>query len=219
MAQSPNFHPKENSNMSYDNSTNYDFTDYSVQEPVHQLPMLPSAFEVISFSDIFSGSGGGTTIDGSIPNGGKKVNKAKPRTPLPLEFQPTPYSVIFGHGKKCTEACGNRRLRVIISMHADRYSQAGNNKKRKSEIVSEVYSMIQDACPDKRAAFIRFIDGYWWEVLGFLAREKIAGMFRNYLHTKYRSSNKAKVQQRRERQQSLDSENRRVVSLQLVKIS
>jgi len=121
-------------------------------------------------------------------------NRCKPL--LPEGFEPTPYSVICGRGRKCTAAVGNRRLQVIATMFIGRYAQL-NRKEEKSEIVSEILSMVKDACPDERYAFIKYHGGRWWEVETLIAREKIGAVLRDCLHSKYRSSTKSKLERRR----------------------
>jgi hypothetical protein len=118
---------------------------------------------------------------------------------LPFDFQPTPYSVLFGRGKKCTQACGNRRLRVTAMMFLDRYAKA-ETKDQKSEVVTEIQTTVQAACPGGRGAFVRQnTAGYWIEVDSIMAREKISQVLRDLLHTKYRSSVKNKIAVRRKR--------------------
>jgi hypothetical protein len=57
---------------------------------------------------------------------------------MPLSgFQPGPYSILFGRGKKCTKAPGRRRLRVIVSVLIQCYAKA-KTKDAKLEIVSEI---------------------------------------------------------------------------------
>ena len=122
-------------------------------------------------------------------------------TLLPEDFVPLPYSVLFGRGKKCTNACGNRRLRIICTMYLARYAKVMDNKDEKSEIVSEIYSTVKEACRNNAGlgAFIRNIDGRWYEVEMTVAREKISQFLRDLLHTKYRSSMKSKIANRRQR--------------------
>jgi hypothetical protein len=118
------------------------------------------------------------------------------KTPLPEGFEPTPYSVVCGRGRKSTYAIGNRRLQVIAQMFIGKYSQL-SRKEDKTEIVSKILAMIQEACPDERCAFIKYSDGRWWEVETLIAREKIGAVLRDCLFSKYRSSTKSKQERRR----------------------
>lgn len=121
---------------------------------------------------------------------------------LPIDFAPSPHSVILGRGKHCKDASGNRRLKVLISMNAERYVKA-EKKEEKTQIVTYVYRMVRDACrdacSDSRAAFVRLKGGRWHVADFHEAREKISGLFRDELHAHYRSSNKSKMTSRRER--------------------
>ena len=207
-----NNHPEQNNMM----TNHYDpflasmepVSMLSTMEPIpmqsssmQKCPMLPSDCEPIPLHpNAFFGMGVADHSDRS--DHGSETDPDLEEA-LPLDFEPSPYTVIFGRGKKCTESCGNRRLRVMISILAEKYSQAGANREKKSEIVTEVYSMVKDACPNQREAFVKFKDGRWYPVGEFLAREKISGLFRDVLHTKYRSSNKSKIKKRQERRQSL----------------
>jgi hypothetical protein len=181
----------------------YDFASNN-----HADCIFPPAFpEKESNSSLAAGSGASIknrplviSRSTAITSGGNGTKLAFARTRLlPTEFTPSPYTVIFGRGKKCTEACGNRRLRIIVGMHAERYLKAVC-KEEKSDILSEVYGIIQDACQDI-TAFVRMRNERWHEVDPCRAREKISGLFRDHLDDKYRSSNKSKVRQRRERKQ------------------
>ena len=127
---------------------------------------------------------------------GTKVSKEATSRPLPIEFTPTPYSVICGRGKVCTDAIGNRRLKIIASMFLDKYA-AANTREEKSVIVTEIMDIVEDACPDKNAAFIRYNEGRWWRVESMAAREKVGALLRDCLHSKYRSSSKSKQAKRR----------------------
>jgi hypothetical protein len=113
---------------------------------------------------------------------------------LPLGFRPLPYSVIIGRGKICTDAMGNRRLRVLACTVLPEYIEC-SNKVDKTAAVTRLVDMIRGACPT--GAFVRHTEGRWWEVDGHAAREKVGYVLRDLLHDKYRSSSKAKVARRR----------------------
>ena len=117
------------------------------------------------------------------------------KTPLPVAFQPGPYSVVIGRGKACTEAVGNRRLRVLAVTLLPQYKQC-TNKIDKTAVVSRLVDMVREACPT--GAFVKQIDGRWWECDGHACREKVGYVLRDLLHERYRSSSKAKVARRRD---------------------
>jgi hypothetical protein len=66
------------------------------------------------------------------------------------------------------------------------------DKAEKSAIVSAIVNCVRETSPD--GAFVKEEDknGEWWEVDDSFAREKIGCIFRDILHTQYRSSTKAK---------------------------
>lgn len=97
-------------------------------------------------------------------------NRTAPMKSLPLDFKPTPYSVIVGRGKLCTDSVGNRRLRVLATTFLQKYSDASTSKIEKSTTVSRIVEITQEACPV--GAFIKLDDGRWWEVADHTAREK-----------------------------------------------
>lgn len=113
---------------------------------------------------------------------------------LPPDFIPTPHSVVCGRRKECFDAVGNRRLRIVISMFLKQYSEA-KSKVAKSVIVSTVLDMIYDATPE--GAFVKYEKGRWYELDEDSAREKTGALFRDCLHTQYRSSAKAKHAKRK----------------------
>lgn len=116
-------------------------------------------------------------------------------TELPQDFVPTPYTVHIGRGKMCSDATGNRRLKVIVDSFLGEYKKA-SNKMEKSVIVSKIVDIIHDACPV--GAFVKFQKGKWWEVGDYAAREKVGSMLRDALSEKYRSSSKAKLARRKQ---------------------
>jgi hypothetical protein len=124
---------------------------------------------------------------------GSKTVKAQ----LGVNFQPSNFSVVCGRGRESFNHVGNRRFRVIASMAVDRYSQAGDRKRAKSDIVSEIIAVIREAGGN----FCTYKRGAWFEVGDHYAREKVGALMRDLLHTRYRSSYKAKIACRRARKQ------------------
>jgi hypothetical protein len=122
------------------------------------------------------------------------------RIQLPANFIPTESTVICGRGKACTTSIGNRRLKSIINSFLKPYSKA-KNKLDKSIIVSSIVGAIKL----RGGNFVKNEDGIWWEVDDAFAREKIGCMLRDYLHTQYRSSAKAKLA-RKKASQTLEEE-------------
>jgi hypothetical protein len=126
------------------------------------------------------------------------------RRPMPRDFQPSPYSVVIGRGKKSADAVGNRRLLVLASSFLPQYVEAGESRREKTKIVSKLISVIRDANSDGDP-FVKFEDGQWWAADGLAIREKIGTVFRNLLHDQYRSSTKSKVHLRRLKRESSTS--------------
>lgn len=129
----------------------------------------------------------------------KKNRTPKVHKPLPLDFQPSNYSVMIGRAKDCKEAIGNRRLKVFVDLALHDYKNA-KYKMQKTIVVSTIVEKIQDAC-NNHGAFIKYADGRWWEVDDATAREKVGYALRDLLHDKYKSSSKAKSAVRRRRSQ------------------
>jgi hypothetical protein len=125
---------------------------------------------------------------------------------LPLDFQPTSYSVIIGRGRVCKKAFGNQRLRVLANLSLPKYSGA-KCKIEISRVVTSIVDTIRECCPSN-GAFVKYHDGRWWEVDDPTAREKVGYVFRDLLHDKYRSSSKSKVARRKKllkEQEEVDS--------------
>jgi hypothetical protein len=117
------------------------------------------------------------------------------RTPLSVDFCPGKYSVLCGRGKICSTSSGNRRLNNMVKHFVKPYSEA-KTKFEKSNIVSAIIATIRQACPPG-GGFVKFEEGEWWEVDDSFAREKIGCLFRDCLHSQYRSSNRAKLSRRK----------------------
>ena len=118
------------------------------------------------------------------------VSASKNWKQLPSDYVPGKYSVLCGRGKACSRSTGNRRLKSLVDSNLKPYSGA-LNKIQKTKIVSTIMALVKEAAPE--GPFVkRETNGVWWEVDDAFAREKIGCMFRDTLHTKYRSSTKAK---------------------------
>ena len=113
----------------------------------------------------------------------------KRKTVLPETFSPTKYSVVCGRTQDCYNHTGNRRFRVTVKMFLNEYAEA-DGKAEKSRVVSNILDIIREASPE--GSFVTFEKGRWYEVSDRVAREKIGAQFRDYLHSQYRSSAKAK---------------------------
>jgi hypothetical protein len=112
---------------------------------------------------------------------------------LPPSFMPNEFSVICGRGKVNSSSPGNRRLKAIAGSYLDQYSRA-KTKADKSGIVSNIIERVREATP--YGAFVKKEQGRFWEVDESVAREKIGCILRDWLHTQYKSSTKAKVAKR-----------------------
>lgn len=115
---------------------------------------------------------------------------------LPIEFEPSPYTVVVGRGRFPQNNLGNRRLRVLASIYYKEYSEA-RNRRTKTEVVDKIFKSIQEAM----GMFVRRgIDGRWYKVDDTVAREKIGYVLRDLLGDKYKSSSKSKVARRFKKQ-------------------
>jgi len=121
---------------------------------------------------------------------------------LPIDFQPTPYTVIVGRGKVPKQNLGNKRLRILASNLLSQYSEA-TDKRTKTRVVNEIVMSIKHA----NGLFVKKDkgDGRWYQVDDSVAREKIGYVFRDLLSDKYRSSSKSKVARRYKEQVGLAS--------------
>lgn len=118
---------------------------------------------------------------------------------LPRDFEPSDNSVIIGRTKQCYTSPGNLRLRDLCLAHLPAYSNC-TKKKDKSQFVSDIVQMTRERCPEG-GAFVKkeHSSGRWVEVKDVVARERVASIFRDFLHDQYRSSSKSKVAKRREK--------------------
>jgi hypothetical protein len=114
------------------------------------------------------------------------------RSLLGADFQPCDLSVICGRGKASYDHSGNHRLRRLAGMFVEKYSMT-DCKQYKSTIASHIVARTREM----GGRFCKYEHGAWFEVGDHFARGKVSAMFRDMLHTQYRSSAKAKTTRRR----------------------
>ena len=131
-----------------------------------------------------------------------KPKKSKQVVRLPQSWEPTPTSIICGRGSIALEHEGNQRLRVLVKSHLKNYSES-QCKFQKSRIVSEIVETVRRGSPD--GGFVKFVDDGWVQVSERHSREKVGQMFRDCLHSKYKSSTQFKAQVRRSKTSGDDS--------------
>lgn len=166
------------------------------------MPMttLSRFFSAESFSSSTSVSSG-SSVTGTGSSSGRSSNssgsKRKPdMTELPADFVPNPYSVICGlNTREVLQSTGNTRFKLTVSMFMNEY-EAAKGKAAKSAIVTRVMAIIREASPE--GTFIKYKNGRWYEISERGAREKVGAMFRDCLHTKYKSSHKSKTAKKQE---------------------
>jgi len=110
---------------------------------------------------------------------------------LPFNFHPGRFDVICGKGKKCFDHSGNQQLRKTTQFFLEEYSHS-KTKIEKSRIVTKIIQIVQRQSPEGGFVKLDAPSRQWYKVSDHLAREKVGQQFRDSLHTKYRSSTKAK---------------------------
>jgi hypothetical protein len=124
---------------------------------------------------------------------GERPGTARGVRELGADFKPNEFTVLCGRGSLYAEASGNKYLKRLIQQSVPAYANA-SSRTGKSGIVSTILQAVHAVSP--KAAFVKFEDGQWREVDDATAREKIGTIFRDLLHNKYKSSNKAKIAKR-----------------------
>jgi hypothetical protein len=133
------------------------------------------------------------------------------RSQLGVDFKPSDFSVICGRGKSSYDHAGNHRLRMLAIKFVEDYSQAGR-KLKKSAIVANIVAVIRQA----GGRFCKHEKGAWFEVGDYYAREKVSALFRDKLHTRYRSSSKVKMARRKARSKQNETQETQQYDQQLV---
>ena len=99
-----------------------------------------------------------------------KKSKSSVSRYLPPGYQPGPYDVLCGRGRKCYFHSGNEHFRAVVQSMIPNYNSA-TSKMEKGYILSVIVQKIRD-----RAGMGGFIKqdtktSQWYEVGDFLARE------------------------------------------------
>lgn len=113
-----------------------------------------------------------------------------------MNYTPAGKTVVCGRGNVCANSPGNKRLKSLVKTWLQQYSQA-KTKVDKSAIVSCILRDVKRAAFPEPAFVKPTEDKVYCEVTDAFAREKIGSMFRDILHTQYKSSNKAKNARKR----------------------
>jgi hypothetical protein len=92
-------------------------------------------------------------------------------------------------------------------MFLNEYEDA-DDKADKSKVVSKVLDIVRSASPE--GSFVTFEKGRWYEVSDRVAREKVGAQFRDYLHSQYKSSAKAKQAKKIQKQNLQQYQNRQL---------
>ena len=175
---------------------------------VHVTESMISATNTAKGKVSRTNSDSSTGSRGSVP---KCIDKSK--TLLPVDFEPSSYTIICGNKRQYFNSVGNRRLRVLVKNFIPQYSQA-DGKLEKSFIVTKVMNIIREACPV--GAFVALEKGRWWQVSERTSREKVGSYFRDCLANKYKSSAQNKIARRktkREEKKQVDDLPESVASL------
>jgi hypothetical protein len=117
----------------------------------------------------------------------------RPSRTLPASFTPNKYTVLCGRGSVYAKSSGNMYLKHLVRQAVPVYAETPS-RNVKSEVVTKILLAIHQESP--QAAFVKYEEGAWQEVDDSIAREKIGTLFRDLLHDRYKSSNKAKVAKR-----------------------
>jgi len=168
----------------------YPFCDTILSSPhVVSMPSSPATAQESTATDIMVLQ----TMQEEVPTPTRRRNKKQSKdVMLPEDFVPGPYTVIIDRRKRARQATGNQRLRMIAMSFLNEYAEALKDKLSKSRIVTTIWRMFEDVCPDG-GAFVRVgTDGRWYKVQDAVATEKVGYTMRELLGERYRSSSTGK---------------------------
>jgi hypothetical protein len=106
-------------------------------------------------------------------------------TLLPESFNPAEKDIVCGRGRKIFMLVGNQRFRQLVESRLHAYSNAAT-KLEKSYIIGQMMDHLRS-----HGGFVKRSskDGRWYQLGGFLAREKVSQAFRDALAEQQCSSN------------------------------
>lgn len=174
----------------------FDFSSVSLLEKQgdSSVPPLTRCAPSSDSSSSSVSSSGSSTGPVTVLKKKKSRSPSKVKTPLPLDFVPSAYTVLCGRNRECFESVGNQRFRVMCNAYMQDYLGA-TGKLEKSRIVTKIMRTIRQYSPV--GGFVSYENGRYFEVSQRTAREKVGSFFRDSLHTVYRSSSKAKLARKR----------------------
>ena len=117
---------------------------------------------------------------------------------------PSPRDVICCKGNLALHHEGNIRLQGIVRSYVDQY-EAAQSKAEKSTVVSLVISTVREESGGGRFVRKDPVNGTWKVATPRFAREKVGQLFRNVLHSQYKSSTVSKRRRREVLQANYDS--------------
>jgi hypothetical protein len=123
-------------------------------------------------------------------------------SPFPSAFSPSSFDVICGTGSEARNHEGNRIFKRRLLIYVEQYSKT-TSKMEKSMLISEIVKSIKGS---SNTGFVKRVEEKWYEVSDHLVREKVSQGLRDLLHSRYKSSNKAKKQRRRELVSDVDNQ-------------
>jgi hypothetical protein len=114
--------------------------------------------------------------------------------PLPIGYIPSRNDVIVGTGREAKNHIGNKKFHNTVKRYIGDYSKRPS-KLEKGRIISQIIIDVKKQSPTE-TTFVKNVGGRWYAVGSATVREKTSQSLRNELHSKYRSSMKAKKRRR-----------------------
>jgi hypothetical protein len=170
-----------------------------------------------------SGAKEDEAVDNEDAKKAKLQNHQQQMRLLPRDFQLGRYDVWCGRGRQAKSAPGNLAYRQLVHDALERYS-AATTKTEKGDIISGIIEIVRQKAHEdhmvergrlrhreeetssmereeefqRLGGFVKMVDGRWYEVGDFWAREKTSQCFRDALASKYSSAAASKYKRRRQ---------------------